>query len=155
MAAFFDEPAEIEKKPNSLKIEVDSAMQGQRGLAMVKQAMDAGRPYSLAFVDIRMPPGWDGLKTIEEIWKVAPDLQVVICSAYSDSSFQEICDKLGRSDSLLILKKPFDAVEVYQIAVAMTEKWILSHKARLRQDCLLYTSPSPRDQRGSRMPSSA
>ena len=136
MAAFFDEPSEIDQKPNSLKIEVDSAMQGQRGLAMVKQAMDAGRPYSLAFVDIRMPPGWDGLKTIEEIWKVAPDLQVVICSAYSDSSFQEICDKLGRSDSLLILKKPFDAVEVYQIAVAMTEKWILSHKARLRQEDL-------------------
>lgn len=137
MAAFFGE-SEIESEPTSnlMSIEVDSALQGQRGLQMVEQAIAEGHPYSLAFVDIRMPPGWDGLKTVAEIWKVAPDLQIVICSAHSDNSFQEICAKLGRSDSLLILKKPFETVEVYQIAVAMTEKWILSRKARLRQQDL-------------------
>lgn len=137
MATFFGE-SEIESEPTSnlMSIEVDSALQGQRGLQMVEQAIAEGHPYSLAFVDIRMPPGWDGLKTVAEIWKVAPDLQIVICSAHSDNSFQEICAKLGRSDSLLILKKPFETVEVYQIAVAMTEKWILSRKARLRQQDL-------------------
>ena len=135
MAAFFGEPTEpgSHSQPPALNIEVDSAAQGQEGLEMVQKAIDQGRPYSLAFVDIRMPPGWDGLKTVAEIWKICPDLQVVICSAYSDNRFQEICQKLGQSDSLLILKKPFEAVEVYQIAVAMTEKWILSRKARLRQ----------------------
>ena len=135
MSAFFDQPPNDESVAATvpMNIQVDSAMQGQQGLEMVERAIAEGCPYSLAFVDIRMPPGWDGLKTIGEIWKVAPDLQVVICSAYSDNSFQEICEKLGKSDSLLILKKPFEAVEVYQIAVAMTEKWILSRKARLRQ----------------------
>jgi len=137
MAAFFGDDVQGDSVDMpDLKIEVDSAMQGQEGLAMVEKAMAEGHPYSLAFVDIRMPPGWDGLKTIGEIWQVAPDLQVVICSAYSDNSFQEICAKLGRCDSLLILKKPFEAVEVYQIAVAMTEKWILSRRARLRQEDL-------------------
>ena len=133
--AFFDEEPFEKDDPMMvpLNIEIDSALQGQQGLEMVKQAVAQGRPYSLAFVDIRMPPGWDGLKTISEIWKIAPDLQVVICSAYSDNSFQDVCKKLGRSDSLLILKKPFDTVEVYQISVAMTEKWILSRQARLRQ----------------------
>ena len=135
MSAFFDQPPNDESVAATvpMNIQVDSAMQGQQGLEMVERAIAEGCPYSLAFVDIRMPPGWDGLKTIGEIWKVAPDLQVVICSAYSDNSFQEICEKLGKSDSLLILKKPFEAVEVYQIAIAMTEKWILSRKARLRQ----------------------
>lgn len=114
-------------------IQLDSAMQGQEGLEMVKQAIAESSPYSLAFVDLRMPPGWDGLRTIEELWKVAPDLQVVICSAYSDNAYNDICDRLGQTDSLLILKKPFDAVEVYQLAVALTEKWLLSRKARLKQ----------------------
>ena len=137
MSAFFDEPAaEPDSMPIPVKIELESALQGQQGLKMVEQAIADGHPYSLAFVDIRMPPGWDGLKTIGEIWKVAPDLQIVICSAYSDNSFQDVCKKLGRSDSLLILKKPFESVEVYQIAIAMTEKWILSRKARLRQEDL-------------------
>ena len=114
-------------------IQLDSAMQGQEGLEMVKQAIAESSPYSLAFVDLRMPPGWDGLRTIEELWKIAPDLQVVICSAYSDNAYNDICDRLGQTDSLLILKKPFDAVEVYQLAVALTEKWLLSRKARLKQ----------------------
>jgi len=138
MVAFFDEPAPQENQdaPAPFHVTVDSALQGQEGFAMVKKAIAQANPYSLAFVDIRMPPGWDGLKTVQEIWKIAPDLQIVICSAYSDNSFQKTCSKLGRSDSLLILKKPFEAVEVYQIAIAMTEKWILSRQARLRQQDL-------------------
>ena len=134
LASFFDGPTEESSEPvDPFEIQIDSALQGQQGLEMVKQAITEDYPYSLAFVDIRMPPGWDGLKTVGELWKVDPDLQVVICSAYSDNRFEDIHEKFGRSDSLLILKKPFDAIEVYQIAVALTEKWILSRKARLKQ----------------------
>ncbi|MGH7133851.1 MAG: response regulator transcription factor, partial [Phycisphaerales bacterium] len=76
-------------KPQSphASFDVVSALQGQAGLAMVQEALAAGRPFSVAFVDMRMPPGWDGLETIENLWKVDPDLQVVICSAYSDHSW--------------------------------------------------------------------
>ncbi|HZP58720.1 MAG TPA: response regulator [Opitutaceae bacterium] len=102
---------------------VDSAYQGREGLAMVEQALAAGRPYAMAFVDVRMPPGWDGIETTLELWKVAPDLQIVICTAYSDYSWEEMLAKLGSSDRLLILKKPFDTVEVQQLANALTEKW--------------------------------
>jgi signal transduction histidine kinase len=110
--------------------EVDCATQGQEGYNMVLEAMKSGRPYATAFVDVRMPPGWDGIETVERIWQDYPDLQVVICTAYSDYSWDDIVKKLGHSDQLLILKKPFDNIEVMQMAQALTEKWYLTRQAR-------------------------
>jgi signal transduction histidine kinase/HPt (histidine-containing phosphotransfer) domain-containing protein len=109
---------------------VDSALQGREGLAQVQRARAEGRPYSLAFVDVRMPPGWDGIETTREIWKEDPDVQVVICTAYSDYSWDEMLEKLGRSDRLVILKKPFDNIEVLQLASALSEKWRLALQAK-------------------------
>ena len=59
--------------------EMDSAYQGQEGCAKVEQALAEKRPYSMAFVDGRMPPGWDGLETIVHLWKAYPELQVLSC----------------------------------------------------------------------------
>ena len=116
--------------------ELDSAHQGQEALVKVQQALTDNRPYSMAFVDGRMPPGWDGVETIVHLWKAYPDLQVVICTAYSDYSWEQIIERVGQSDSLVILKKPFDAVEVLQLAHAMTKKWTLGLQARAKTDTL-------------------
>jgi signal transduction histidine kinase len=104
---------------------VDDAHQGREGLEMVKRALAGNHPYAMAFVDVRMPPGWDGVETTLELWKVAPDLQIVICTAYSDYSWDDLLKRLGNSDRLVILKKPFDTIEVLQLANALTEKWNL------------------------------
>ena len=104
------------------------AMQGQDGLALVEQSLAEGRPYSVAFIDMRMPPGWDGLETAERIVAVDPSIQIVICTAYSDYSWDEIRARLDRPDGLLILKKPFDVVEVLQIAHNLTRKWELTRE---------------------------
>ena len=116
--------------------EMDSAYQGQEGCAKVQQALAENRPYAMAFVDGRMPPGWDGLETIVHLWKAYPELQVVICTAYSDYSWEQIIERVGPSDSLVILKKPFDAVEVLQLAHAMTKKWTLGLQARAKTETL-------------------
>jgi two-component system cell cycle sensor histidine kinase/response regulator CckA len=116
------------------KFEVDSAYQGQEAVLLVKEALAAGRPYAMAFVDVRMPPGWDGVETTRKIWELDPNLQVVICTAYSDYSWDEMFEKLGQSDGLLILKKPFDAVEAFQLAHALTEKWWLHQESRRRME---------------------
>jgi len=110
--------------------EVDSAYQGEEALQRVQRSLTQGRPYALAFVDIRMPPGWDGIETITQVWKVDPDLQVVICSAYSDYSWDEMIGAIGQSDRLVILKKPFDVVEVLQLANALAAKWELLQAVR-------------------------
>ncbi len=116
--------------------EVESAYQGQEGLATVRQAIEAKRPFALAFVDMRMPPGWDGIQTARHLWEADADLQIVICTAYSDYSWDEMAKDLGASDRLVILKKPFDVLEVLQLANALTEKWRLAKESRFRMENL-------------------
>ncbi len=124
------------KENRGQRFEVDSAYQGQEGLQMVINAAGEGRPYSVAFVDLRMPPGWDGIETISQLWRIEPDLQVVICTAYSDHSWQEIVEKLGNSDSLIVLKKPFDDIELLQALHALARKWRFHRQARERMQDL-------------------
>ena len=112
---------------------LDHALQGQEGVEKIRQGLSAGWQYAVAFVDMRMPPGMDGLETIEEIWKIAPNMEVVICTAYSDYSLEIIRQRLGDSHQLLILKKPFESTEVAQLAAALTQKWNNARQAELKQ----------------------
>jgi CheY-like chemotaxis protein len=118
-AALFGEPEAGEKEP---VFELESALQGEEGLEKVKRAAAEGRPFGLAFVDMRMPPGWDGLMTIQRLWEAAPDLPVVICSAYSEYSREEIVRALGETDRLAFVGKPFDPGAIRRLAAEMTEK---------------------------------
>ncbi|HTN84551.1 MAG TPA: response regulator, partial [Sorangium sp.] len=106
-----------------VRFELTCATQGAEGLEKVREAQQAGAPYALVFVDVRMPPGWDGIETLSRIWKEDAAVQAVICSAYSDYSWEEISTRFGTTDNLLILAKPFDPNEVRQMAFALTEKW--------------------------------
>jgi DNA-binding LytR/AlgR family response regulator len=132
-AEFFGEPKLAAKL---VPFQIDSAFQGQAGLALVEQSIAAAQPYALAFIDVRMPPGWDGIETTAKIWEVDPSLQIVICTAHSDYSWDEMTARLGISSRLVILKKPFDAIEVLQLTHALTEKWELQQKERARMEQL-------------------
>lgn len=116
------------------KFTLESAYQGKDGLALVQQALAEGNRYAMAFVDVRMPPGWDGIETTLKLWEADPDLQIVICTAYSDYSWDDMMQRIGNSDRLVILKKPFDTVEVLQLANALTEKWGLLQLTRKKMD---------------------
>ncbi|MDT9630911.1 EAL domain-containing protein [Pseudomonas sp. JV449] len=111
---------------------LDSAYQGQEALDLVSRALATNTPYAMAFIDMRMPPGWDGLQTIEQLWNVDPNLQIALCTAYSDYSFEAIEARLKYNDQLLILKKPFDHLEIRQMASALTWKWQLAQDAALK-----------------------
>jgi two-component system, cell cycle sensor histidine kinase and response regulator CckA len=112
--------------------ELTSALQGEEALAAVCAAVKAGRPFAMAFVDVRMPPGWDGIETTTKLWEADPDLQIVLCTAYSDYSWKQLHAQIGGTDRMVILKKPFDAIEVLQLANALTEKWTLLQQSRLK-----------------------
>lgn len=140
-AALFGEPVEVSERPT---FTIDSAHQGQEGVEKVRQALEEGHPYSMAFVDMRMPPGWDGLETIEHLWAVDPHIQVVICSAHADYDWMDVVQRLGHSDQLLVLRKPFEPIEVLQCANSLTSKWrneriIRAQVASLERDVSVRT----------------
>lgn len=135
-AALFGAGEMLDDTSEEIEFSVDAAHQGKEALEMVKEALEAGKPYALAFIDMRMPPGWDGLQTIEEIWKIDDSIQVVICTAYSDRSWKEIQQRLDQRDRWMVVKKPFDQIEVLQLAHALTKKWDMTKEAQIRQSAL-------------------
>ncbi|HEV7556422.1 MAG TPA: response regulator, partial [Kofleriaceae bacterium] len=100
------------------------SFQGEEAARTIKEARVDGRPYAVAFVDIRMPPGIDGIETIARMWESQPELEIVLCSAYSDYSWDDIVNKLHPGDRLVVLRKPFDPIEVRQLAACLSEKWL-------------------------------
>ncbi|QXI54623.1 EAL domain-containing protein [Pseudomonas alvandae] len=124
---------------NRLQFQIDSAYQGEEALELVKRAQAEGQPYALVFADMRMPPGWDGLQTIEQLWKADPRLQIALCTAFSDYSWETMSERIEFDDQLLILKKPFDTLEIRQMASAMTWKWQLAQDAARKMRTLERT----------------
>jgi signal transduction histidine kinase/AmiR/NasT family two-component response regulator len=111
--------------------ELDHALSGSEGVEKIQGSVANGRPYQVAFVDIRMP-GMDGVETIEQIWSIDARIQTVICTAYADYRWEDLARRLGQSDRLLVLKKPFDHIEAVQLASTLTEKWFLARQAALK-----------------------
>ena len=129
----------------SVSYEIESAYQGEAGLEAVRHARASGRPFALAIVDARMPPGWDGLLTVEKIFEADDEIQAVICTAYSDTRWHELQRRFGVSDRLMILKKPFDPAEACQLVCAMTEKWNIALKRRQAMQALLAARETARE----------
>jgi len=110
-------------KSSSNDVELVDAYQGLDAVERTAEARATARPFAVAFVDVRMPPGIDGIETIRRMWEHQPELEVVLCSAYNDYSWDDITNRLHPGDRLVILRKPFDPIEVRQLAACLCEKW--------------------------------
>ena len=105
-----------------LRCEATQVRQGADAVAVAAAALAAGQPFRVAFVDVRMPPGIDGVETVTRLWRQQPDLEVVLCTAHTDYSWAEITRRLAPRDRLVILRKPFEPIEVRQLAACLAEK---------------------------------
>lgn len=122
-----------------IRFDMDSAYQGAEAIEKIRQARAEKHPYALVFVDVRMPPGFDGVETLARIFDDDQDIQAVLCTAYADWSWSAVAERIDNEGRFLILKKPFDAAEVRQMAAAMTMKWseqAALHAAYRRQELL-------------------
>ncbi len=119
-----------------LSFELTSAYQGLEAIDAVAVARRDGIPFTVAFLDVRMPPGIDGIETATRLLEKDPELQIVICTAYSDHSWDDVLARMGATDRVLILKKPFDTIEVRQLAHALQRKWILTRESRGERNAL-------------------
>ena len=122
------------KPKSSLDFHIDSAFQGQEAILKAVEAAHDGNPYAVAFIDMRMPPGWDGLETVQHLWEADDRIQVVLCTAYSDRSMDDFVERFGETDRLLIIKKPFDPEEIRFACIALAKKWHLARQAEVRQN---------------------
>lgn len=117
-SSFFAEQSSVKETKG---FDFSMANQGQEGVQMARQALAAEQPYAVAFIDMRMPPGWDGLTTAQALRALDPNIYLVIVSAFSDHSVDEIHSALEYD--VLFLRKPFVAEEIYQMARNLTEGW--------------------------------
>lgn len=97
--------------------------QGPDAVAAVKQSLENKAPFTTAFLDVRMPPGPDGVWTAEQIRALDPHINIVIVTAYSDISPAEIAKKVQPPEKLLYMQKPFHSHEIQQFAAALCAKW--------------------------------
>lgn len=118
----FTGAAPTKESPPEEARELFHAHQGEEGVRVIEEALADNLPIDVAFVDVRMPPGMDGIATVKRIWEVAPQTEIVLCTAWSDYSHEQTLQALGQSHRLLILKKPFESIEVRQMALALREK---------------------------------
>ncbi len=126
-----EEPeADNEFMPN---YDIDTAGQGEEAYDMVKAALENNAPYAVMFVDMRMPPGWDGLKTAQKIRQLDPDIEIVIMTAYADHSQEDLSREIGNPEKLLYIKKPFQSEEICQLALSLCAKWNTQTLERIRR----------------------
>lgn len=135
----FDEEEEERRQPAPTRpsYRIDSAYQGKTALEMIMAAVGEGDPFALVFLDVRMPPGWDGVEVARRILSAVPNLEIVLCSAFSDYSWEAIIQRLGITDRILFLRKPFDSVTVKQMALALTKKWALKVEEKRKHEELM------------------
>jgi YesN/AraC family two-component response regulator len=97
---------------------------------MVRNAEAEKFPYSVIFMDVRMPPGMDGIRTIEKIWSEFNEIEMVICSAYTDYSWESMLKKFGHTDKLVFVRKPFNTIVIKQLTLSLVTKHDIAQKNR-------------------------
>lgn len=115
---------DTKKTDTNFQFTLTMASSGQKALDMVKQSLEQENPYAVVFCDMRMP-GWDGLKTVEEIRAIDPRIEVVFLTAFSDHSIADIARSIGVNISYM--SKPFSRPDLVQMATRSVVDW---NKAR-------------------------
>jgi two-component system NtrC family sensor kinase len=117
--------------PSKPAFRTHCARQGLDAVALHEQLLSRGTAIAVAFVDLQLPPGIDGIETVKRLWRAQPDLEVVLCTAYPDSSDLA---RLERRNQVVVLRKPFDPIEVCQLAACLSEKWSRGRALQARMD---------------------
>ena len=116
--------------------ELSHASSGDEAYQMVKAAAAENRPFAVAYIDIRMPPGMDGIETIRQIRKFEKNLEIVIMTAYTDKPLHEIITNMELLHKLIYIRKPVAREEIQQITLSLVEKWNVEREASSQQQQL-------------------
>jgi diguanylate cyclase (GGDEF)-like protein len=110
-------------RTHSVGFEAVFCDQADAAVTAVKEALAQERPFSVVFLDMRMPPGADGVWAATRIRELDPAVEIVVCTAYSDTDPCEMGGIVPPEDKLSYLQKPFHPHEVRQMTIALASKW--------------------------------
>ena len=127
LASVFDGAGEPESARHGVvvlpRFELSHAFNGLEACKRIEDACRAGKPFALAFVDVRMPPGIDGIEAIQRIRETDREVEVVVMTAYSDRSLGDIVRGTELLHKMLYVRKPFTREEIQQVAMCLVGKW--------------------------------
>ncbi len=130
----YEETLRPESNPNHFSLTLCS--QAEEALDTVRRAVEEGKPFTVAFLDVRMPPGPDGVWLAEQIRALDPYIEIVMVTGYSDTKPDEIASRVPPSDKLLYLQKPFHNLEIQHFAASLSTKWLGERELRKIHDDL-------------------
>ena len=105
----------------SVQFDLTTTISGEVGFNHIKQGLKEGHPFAVAFIDMRMPGGWDGLHTAKEVRAIDPYVTIIFLSAYMDYSLSDIRNSIG--DHFSFLTKPIHREELHQVALTSSNTW--------------------------------
>lgn len=116
--------------------ELVAVSQGEAAIQAVARAREEGKPFAVAFLDVRMPPGIDGVEAAARIRAISGDVNIVIVTAYSDTDLRTIGERVRPAENLFYLTKPFHPLEIQQFAHALAHKWHSERSLRVAHKLL-------------------
>ncbi len=122
--------------PYPPSFELSHVSNGDKACQIVKAAKESNRPFAVAYIDIMMPPGIDGIETIRRIREFEPDLEIVIMTAYTDKLMPEIIRNMELRHKLLYVRKPVAREEIQQMTLSLVEKWNIEQESLRQQEQL-------------------
>ena len=137
LAATLVEPF-LDKVPENKTVflpnfELLHATSGEEGQDIICTAKASNRPIAVAYMDVRMPPGIDGVEAIRRIRQIEKDVELVIMTAYTDKPLPEIVRDMELLNKLLYIRKPFEPEEVQQITLSLVERWNVEQELGKKQ----------------------
>ncbi len=121
---------QISSNQSSISFDLTLCSDGNEAVEKVKSTIAQGEPMAIAFIDMRMSPGPDGLMTAEAIRSIDPYIQIVFVTGFSDINLQELASRVPPVDKLLYLQKPFQFQEIWQFASSLSAKWKVEQEFR-------------------------
>lgn len=125
------------KTPFLPNFELVHAISGEEGYEIIRAGKDSNCPIVVAYIDVRMPPGIDGVEAIRRIRKIEKDIELVIMTAYTDKPLPEIVRGMELLHKLLYIRKPFAPEEVQQITLALVNKWNIEQELAKKQQQII------------------
>jgi len=145
LAKVFGSEVDLDFLPD---FDIIHAKSGNEAYDKVKHHLVTDNPIAVAYIDMRMPPGWDGVETIRKIREIDKNIEIVIMTAYTDKPLSEIIYDMELLNKLLYIRKPFAREEIQQMTISLVEKWNVELELEMSRQRLESVINSTRDSIG-------